>query len=125
MRSVHNGHINFGNVKIPHSAFLPEAKSFRKGVESMLRSSRLMVNFITYGVCMGVYRNAAIYAASRQQFSKPISSFQLVQEKLVRIMANVQAVGLLCWRGATLASTGESTTGIVAMIKAFGTERGR
>ena len=88
-------------------------------------SSRYFVIFITYGVCMGVYRNAIAYASTREQFGQPISAFQLVQEKLVKIMANVQAISMVCWRVADMQSKGELTIGMVGMFKAWVTERAR
>ena len=79
MREVQNYQIYFKNVQIPTASLLPEATSYRKGVEKILMASRYNVIFITYGVCMGVYRNAISYASNREQFGQPISSFQLVQ----------------------------------------------
>ena len=40
-------------------------------------------------------------------------------------MANTQAIGLMCERTAKLHSIGETTPGMVGMMKAFITERGR
>lgn len=74
---------------------------------------------------MGVYRNAIAYASTREQFGQPISGFQLVQEKLVKIMANVQAISMVCWRVADMQSKGELTIGMVGMFKAWVTERAR
>jgi glutaryl-CoA dehydrogenase len=70
---------------------------------------------------MGVYRNAISYASSREQFGQPISGFQLVQYKLVKIMANTQALGMICWRLADMHSRGEVTIGMIGMFKAFST----
>lgn len=88
-------------------------------------SSRFNVIFITLGVCMGVYRTAISYTSNREQFKVPITSFQLVQEKLVKIMSNVQAISMVCWRVASMQSEGQNTIGVIAMFKAFVTERAR
>lgn len=69
-------------------------------------TSRFYVIFITYGVCMGVYRNAIAYTSSREQFGQSVSGFQIVQEKLVKIMSNVQAISMVCWRIADMQSKG-------------------
>ena len=79
MRSVQNCQIYFQNVHLPIDSLLPEATSYRRGVEKILMSSRFNVIFITYGVCIGVYRNAIAYTSNREQFKVPITSFQLVQ----------------------------------------------
>ena len=65
MRCVQNYQIYFKNVQLSKHSLLPDAKSFRKGVEAMLKSSRVNVIFITFGVCLGVYRNTAEYVSKR------------------------------------------------------------
>lgn len=65
MRCVQNYQIYFENVQLSKHAFLPDAKSFRKGVEVMLKASRINVIFITFGVCLGVYRVMIDYVSKR------------------------------------------------------------
>ena len=48
-----------------------------------------------------------------------------MQMKLVDIMANLQAMALVCERIAHMSDNGELTTGIVSMFKAWTTERAR
>jgi alkylation response protein AidB-like acyl-CoA dehydrogenase len=48
-----------------------------------------------------------------------ILGFQLVQDKIVRIMANTQAVLLMCFRMSKLIDDGKSTMGQIAMTKAW------
>lgn len=49
--------------------------------------------------------------------------FQLIQEKIVKIMANTQAVLLMCYRISKLADEGKISMGQIAMTKAWVTER--
>lgn len=72
---------------------------------------------------MGVYDNAIKYVSNRKQFGQPISGFQLVQEKIVKIMANTQAVLLMCYRISKLVDERKASMGQIAMVKAFTTER--
>lgn len=123
---MQNCQIDFSNVVIPKSNFLPGATSYKLGVEDMLKHSRIIVIWNTIGGCIGVYKNALRYAMERRQFGRPIDGFQLVQEKLVRIMANVQAVLLAGWRITELYQQDSSlSTGKIGMFKAWVTERGR
>ena len=39
---------------------------------------------------MGAYDMAARYMQQRQQFGAPLASFQLMQEKMMRSLANIQ-----------------------------------
>lgn len=52
---------------------------------------------------------------------KPIINvgFQLVQEKIVRIMATVQAIMLYCFRVSQLVDEGKATMGQIATCKAW------
>ena len=72
---------------------------------------------------MGVYDNAIKYVSNRKQFGKTISGFQLVQEKIVKIMANTQAMVLLCFRISKLVDENKATIGQIAMTKAWVSER--
>ena len=48
-----------------------------------------------------------------------ILGFQLVQEKIVKIMSNTQAIFLLCFRISNLIDQGKATMGQIAMTKAW------
>jgi alkylation response protein AidB-like acyl-CoA dehydrogenase len=92
----------------------------------VLKHSRIIVIWNAIGGCIGVYKNALRYTLERQQFGRPIAGFQLVQEKLVRIMANLQAILLAGWRLTELYEQDQSlSTGKIGMFKAWVTERGR
>ena len=64
----------------------------------MIKHSRLIVIWNTVGACLGIYNVALKEATSRKQFGKIIAGFQLVQEKLVKMMAEVQAMLLVAKR---------------------------
>ena len=51
--------------------------------------------------------------------------YQLVQEKLARMMGNIQAMLMLCHRLSQLYDTGKAEMGQIALTKAWVTERGR
>ena len=57
-----------------------------------------MVAWQPVGACMGVYDMAARYVQERVQFGAPIASFQLIQERLARMLGTVQ-VGKCEWYG--------------------------
>ena len=49
------------------------------------------VSWIATGAMAGAYEAAVRYTTGREQFGKPIAGFQLIQEKLARMLANVTA----------------------------------
>lgn len=122
---VQNCHITMNNVVVDESHKLPKATNFSKGTNVVLKHSRVFVCWVAAGVCQGVYDNAIKYVSTRKQFGQTISGFQLVQEKIVKIMANTQAVLLMCYRISKLVDEGKAQIGQIAMIKAWTTERTR
>lgn len=64
----------------------------------MLAISRIMVAWQPVGICAGVFDMCARYVGEREQFGAPLGSFQLVQEKLTRMLGNIQGMFLMCWR---------------------------
>jgi len=60
------------------------------------------------GVAMGAYERALAYAQQRIQFGRPIGSFQLVQNSLVQMLANVTAMQTMCLRMSQIAARNRS-----------------
>lgn len=125
LRPVQNCHVELDNVKVGEEHKLPLAKNFQTGANVVLKHSRPIVCWNAVGVCIGVYDNAIKYTTARHQFGKPVAGYQLIQEKLVRIMGNVQAMIMLCYRLSQLYDSGNVEMGQIAMTKAWVTERGR
>jgi hypothetical protein len=103
---------------------LAECHSF-KDVNKVLSSTRYTVAWRAVGLAMASYEIARDYALEREQFRKPIASFQLVQDKLARMLADVTTMQLLCWRASTLAGDGRLTDGMASMAKLHCSSRAR
>lgn len=78
-RLVQNAQVEFRGVRVPGGNMLPGANSYKTGVEDVIKHSRLIVIWNTVGACMGAFNTALKEAASRKQFGKVITRFQLVQ----------------------------------------------
>jgi len=88
LRMMQNAHITLGDVRVPESMRLHNVNSFRD-VAAMLRAMRSDVAWIAAGMSAGAFEAALRYVTERQQFGRPLGSFQLVQEKLARMLGNV------------------------------------
>lgn len=86
-RIVQNANITFQNVRIPFTNWLPGTNTFRD-TNILLRNSRVWVAWQAVGQQFAAFDIARAYAMKRHQFGKPIASFQLVQEQLVRMIGN-------------------------------------
>ncbi len=90
LRIMQNANIHYSDVQIDDDARLQNINSFRD-VAKCLRLMRSDVSWIATGAMAGAYEAAVRYTTSREQFGKPIAGFQLIQEKLARMLANVTA----------------------------------
>lgn len=90
LRMMQNAHITLDRVRVPEAMRLHNVNSF-KDVAAMLRAMRSDVAWIATGVQAGAFEAALAYVKERQQFGRSIGSFQLVQEKLARMLGNLTA----------------------------------
>ncbi len=90
LRMMQNAHITLDGVRVPESMRLHKVNSF-KDVAAMLRAMRSDVAWIATGIQAGAFDAALRYVRERQQFGRPLGSFQLVQEKLARMLGNLTA----------------------------------
>jgi glutaryl-CoA dehydrogenase len=90
LRIMQNSDIDLDHVGVDEEFRLSEVNSFAD-VAGLLRAMRSDVAWIATGAQAGAYEAAARYVRQREQFGKPIASFQLIQEKLAIMLANVTA----------------------------------
>jgi len=90
LRMMQNAHITLENVRVPEAMRLHNVNSF-KDVAAMLRAMRSDVAWIATGIQAGAFEAALAYVNERQQFGRTLGSFQLVQEKLARMLGNITA----------------------------------
>lgn len=90
LRIVTNSDIDLDGVVVPETHRLQRIESFAD-VAALFQTLRPDVAWIAAGAQAGAYEAALAYALEREQFGRPIASFQLVQDKLVRMLGNVTA----------------------------------
>ncbi|WP_349897588.1 acyl-CoA dehydrogenase family protein [Parafrigoribacterium soli] len=90
LRTVTNSDIEIVDVSVPESHRLQKIESFAD-VSALFRTLRPDIGWIAAGAQAGAYEAALTYALERQQFGRPIAGFQLVQDKLVRMLGNITA----------------------------------
>jgi glutaryl-CoA dehydrogenase len=82
------------DVRLPESAMLPGAEGLR-GPFSCLNEARYGIIWGSMGAARSCFECALVYAGEREQFGKPIASFQLTQQKLVDMMLEIEKGMLL------------------------------
>lgn len=116
LRPVQNVQIYFQNVKIPANRKLPGVKGFAS-VATLLAESRISVAWVAAGMGMGVYDYMVKYLDKRDQFDNPLMAFQLIQDKLFKVMTKVQASLLLSAQAQKLMIEGKHSIGKLAFTK--------
>ena len=124
LRVVQNAHITLDGVRVPEANRLQRADSFQD-TAAVLRLTRAGVAWQATGCARGAYEHALAYARQRQQFGRPIAGFQLVQDLLVRMLANITSSACLCARLSALQQEGLAEDHHSALAKAFCTVRMR
>jgi glutaryl-CoA dehydrogenase len=124
LRTVQNADIVLENVRVPADFKLAHANSFRD-VNRVLKVTRLAVAWQAVGLQMAAFDVARRYSVTREQFGRPLASFQLVQDQLVTMLGNtVSSLGMMV-RLAQLEEAGAARDEQSALAKAFTTARMR
>jgi glutaryl-CoA dehydrogenase len=75
------------------------------------------------GHAVAAYELALTYAKERVQFGKPIASFQLIQGKLAKMLADITAMQTLCFRLSQLRAEGRMTIAMASLAKMHNAKR--
>jgi glutaryl-CoA dehydrogenase len=124
LRAVWQAEIKLSGVRVPEQNRLPGANSFRDA-SRVLAGTRNAVAWGALGHATAAYEVAVAYCRQREQFGKPLVSFQIVQDKLVKMLAEVCSMQLYCLRLGRLIEEGRLTDTIAALAKMNNTRKAR
>lgn len=116
LRASCTGELVFDNVKIPKENIFPKVRGL-KGPLSCLSKARYGIAWGALGAAMDCFDSALRYAKQRNQFGKPIASFQLQQKKLAEMITEITKAQLLVWRLGVLMNDNRATPAQVSMAK--------
>jgi glutaryl-CoA dehydrogenase len=115
-RAVINADIRLEECAVPAANRLPKAHSFRD-TANILKNTRYGVAWEAIGHAQAAYEIALAYSKQRPQFGKPIASYQMIQEKLVKMLAEIVAMQLTTWRLSVLRDQSRMTEGQASLAK--------
>src|ERR1700723_290847 len=98
--------ISLEDVEVADEDMLGEVGDGFKIAMSNLDSGRYSVAAGCVGICRGCVEASVSYAKEREQFGKPIASFQLVQAMIADMVLKTDASRMLVWRGGLLKEKG-------------------
>lgn len=116
LRASKTGELVFDHIYVTEEDILPSVQSMR-GPLSCLNSARYGISWGAIGAAIDCYETAVKYALERQQFGKPIASYQLQQKKLAEMLTEITKAQLLAWRLGTLKNDEKATPQQISMAK--------
>jgi glutaryl-CoA dehydrogenase len=123
-RAIWQADIRLDGVRVAEGSRLPGAASF-KDAGRVLVTTRTTCAWGALGHAVAAYDAALTYSKQRTQFGKPLCSFQIVQERLVRMLSEVTSMQLYCMQLARLEDEGRLTDTIAGLAKLNNTRKAR
>jgi butyryl-CoA dehydrogenase len=122
LRGADTAELFLDGVEVPDDALLGQVGEGFKVAMSALDSGRFSVAAGCVGICQGCVDASVAYAGEREQFGRPLASFQLVQELIADMVVETEAARALVWRAAWLKDTGAPSTTETSVAKLYATE---
>lgn len=122
MRASDTSSLILEDCRVPADHLLGETGEGFVQAMKVLDGGRISIAALSVGIARGALDAALAYAATREQFGRPIAAFQLIQAKLADMATNVDAARLLTQRAASLKDAGRTTTRESAMAKVYASE---
>jgi butyryl-CoA dehydrogenase len=114
--------ISLEDVEVSDEDVLGEVGQGFKVAMSNLDSGRYSVAAGCVGICQGCVEESVAYAKEREQFGRPIASFQLVQAMIADMTVKTEASRMLVWRAGWLKDKGRPNTLETSIAKLHATE---
>jgi alkylation response protein AidB-like acyl-CoA dehydrogenase len=110
------------DVEVSDDQMLGQIGEGFKVAMSALDSGRYSVAAGCVGICQGCVEESVKYAKEREQFGRPIASFQLVQAMIADMVLKTDASRMLVWRAGFLKDKGRPNTLETSIAKLHATE---
>lgn len=107
----------FDKVRVPKSQIIGElGKGYKIAIQT-LNEGRIGIAAQMLGLAEGAFAGALKYASEREQFGKPIGSFQGVQFQLAAMAVEIESAKLMVYNAARLKDDGADFVKEAAMAK--------
>lgn len=122
MRASETAEMIFDNCRISDTQRLGEVGDGFRQAMKVLDGGRISIAALSNGIARGAYEAAVQYSKERQQFDKPISSFQGISFKLADMATEIEAAEMLIQQACDLKMRGQKMTKEAAMAKYYASE---
>ena len=122
VRASETAELIFDNVRVPQENVIGEVGQGFIQAMKVLDGGRISIAALSCGIARGAYEASVKYAKEREQFGKPIASFQGISFKLADMATKVKAAELLTFNAASLKNKKQPLTKEGAYAKYFASE---
>jgi alkylation response protein AidB-like acyl-CoA dehydrogenase len=122
LRASDTAELALDGVEVSDDEMLGQVGDGFKIAMSALDRGRYSVAAGCVGIAQGCVNESVKYAQERQQFNRPIASFQLVQELIAEMVVDADAARLLVWRAGHLKDQKRPNTLETSIAKYYATE---
>jgi alkylation response protein AidB-like acyl-CoA dehydrogenase len=122
LKASDTAELSLSDVEVPDEAMMGEIGDGFKVAMTALDSGRFSVASGCVGISQGCVNASVQYAKEREQFGRPIASFQLVQAMLADMIVDTEAARGLVWKAGWLKDTGKPSTTETSIAKLYATE---
>ena len=122
LHSSATGELLFDGARIPAANLLGERGGGFKTFLRILDGGRVSIGALAVGIAQGALDASIPYARTREQFGRPIGSFQGVAFMVADMATEIEAARGLVWRAAWLKDQGRDFGLVAAQAKLFASE---
>jgi hypothetical protein len=117
MRASETAEVLMEDCRVPCSQLLGrEGEGFVNALQ-ILDGGRIGIAALGLGMAQGAFEAAVAYAKQREQFGRPIASFQAIQNMIADMATDIEASRWLTYRAAWMKENGQGVTAASAMAK--------
>jgi alkylation response protein AidB-like acyl-CoA dehydrogenase len=122
LRQGHLSELVFERTRVPASHIMGDAGDAAKTLTMAWNGNRPLLGLMCVHLAQKAFDLARDYAASRQQFGKPLAGHQLVQQDLADIETAIVSSRLMCYFALNCIDRGLRANGTSAMAKRYATQ---
>jgi alkylation response protein AidB-like acyl-CoA dehydrogenase len=125
LHASNTGELLFDECRIPADNLLGEEGNGDRLFLQTLDGGRIGIGAMALGLAQAAYEAASSYAKQREQFGRPIASFQGVAFKIADMATQIDAARLMVYRAAWLKDQHQPYSTEAAMAKLYASEVAR
>lgn len=122
MRASETAEMIFDNCRVPKENLIGEVGDGFVQSLKVLDGGRISIAALSCGIAQGALDVSIKYAQEREQFGKPIASFQGISFKIAEMATKVEASNLLTYHAAQMKDAGKNVTKESSMAKLYASE---